>query len=100
MPTELDLLTRQIREATTHDGRTYRQIAQFLIDQGWSLTQGDSPTIVAALGHPKPKRFQAQFRRAAKYAKQYPYHQGMLDALRLVAVDLGYTHSDIESWKQ
>lgn len=49
-------------------------------------------------GHPNLPRFQAQIRRAAKYAERVPYWEGCLDALKIVAVDLGYSHDEIHEW--
>lgn len=49
-------------------------------------------------GHPNLPRFQAQMRRAAKYAERVPYWEGSLAAMRIVAVDLGYTHDEIDGW--
>jgi hypothetical protein len=49
-------------------------------------------------GHPDLPRFKMQICRAAKYADEHAYWQGSLASFRLVAVDLGYSHEEIDSW--
>jgi hypothetical protein len=49
-------------------------------------------------GHPDLPRFQVQIRRAAKYADEHLYWEGCLDALVLVAVDLGYSYDQVQEW--
>lgn len=48
--------------------------------------------------HPNEPRFKSQLARAGEYAEDHPYWKGQLDALRLVAVDLGYSHQEMDRW--